>query len=190
MVTVLLRWPVRYCAFTDPGQVKKTRNTKVGAMDIEEAPDQPSRRIGSQKSHQIVAYCHILSLLVRGCHGAHISIALSREWKERSSGFSVAMHLELVGTVRSWQYPRAIRRYDHYCALGCNRCLMARDWWFLPCSFVNLILLILMDIYGHHINCQIIINYLISNIQWYDIQCLMSKIQSIYIYISYHNILI
>ena len=78
MVTVLLRWPVRYCAFTDPGQVKKTRNTKVGAMDIEEAPDQPSRRIGSQKSHQIVAYCHILSLLVRGCHGAHISIALSR----------------------------------------------------------------------------------------------------------------
>ena len=125
----------------------------------------------------------ILSLLVRGCHGAHISIALSREWKERSSGFSVAMHLELVGTVRSWQYPRPIRRYDHYCALGCNRCLMARDWWFLPCSFVNLILLILMDIYGHHINCQIIINYLISNIQWYDIQCLMSKIQSIYIYI-------
>ena len=179
MVTVLLRWPVRYCAFIDPGQVKKTRNTKVGAMDIEEAPDQPSRRIGSQKSHQIVAYCHILSLLVRGCHGAHISIALSREWKERSSGFSVAMHLELVGSVRSWQYPRPIRRYDHYCALGCNRCLMARDWWFLPCSFVNLILLILMDIYGHHINCQIIINYLISNIQWYDIQCLMSKIQYI-----------
>jgi len=116
----------------------------------------------------------ILSLLVRGCHGAHISIALSREWKERSSGFSVAMHLELVGTVRSWQYPRPIRRYDHYCALGCNRCLMARDWWFLPCSFVNLILLILMDIYGHHINCQIIINYLISNIQWYT----MSNVQN------------
>ena len=108
-------------------------------MDIEEAPDQTSRRIGSQKSHQIVAFCHILSLLVRGCHGAHISIALSREWKERSSGFSVAMHLELVGTARSWQYPRAIRRYDHYCALGCNRCLMAREWRFLPCSSVNLI---------------------------------------------------
>lgn len=48
-----------YCAFTDPGQVKKTRNTKVGAMDIEEG--MPRR--------------------------AH----------------------------KSWQYPRAIRRYDHYC---------------------------------------------------------------------------
>ena len=71
------RCPVRYCAYTDPGQVRKTRNLQVGAMDIEEAPDQPSSRIGSHKSSksQIVIY---VSLLLRGCQGAHISLALSR----------------------------------------------------------------------------------------------------------------
>ena len=51
------------------------------------------------------------------------------EWKDKSSGFSVAMKIELFETMRSWQYPRPIRRYDHYCALSCNRCLMARNWF-------------------------------------------------------------
>eukprot|EP00435_Cladocopium_sp_Y103_P041796 s1601_g11.t1 len=40
VVYVVVMACMGYCAFADPGQVRKTRNMKVGAMDIEEAPDQ------------------------------------------------------------------------------------------------------------------------------------------------------
>ena len=74
---------------------------------------------------QIVMY---VSLLLRGCQGAHISLALSRpRVEEKEFWVLVAMQLELSETMRSWQYARPIRRYDHYCALGCNLCLMAMD---------------------------------------------------------------
>ena len=177
MVTVLLRWPVRYCAFIDPGQVKKTRNTKVGAMDIEEAPDQPSRRIGSQKSHQIVAYCHILSLLVRGCHGAHISIALSRPRVEGKEFWVFSS--DAPWTCRNREVMAISPRNPALRPLLCS-CLQSVPHgkgmkvfaWLLGEPDI-------IDTYEHiwtsyTVNCQIIINDLISNIQWYT----MSNVQN------------
>ena len=171
MVTVLLRWPVRYCAFIDPGQVKKTRNTKVGAMDIEKA------RIGSQKSHQIVAYCHILSLLVRGCHGAHISIALSRPRVEGKEFWVFSS--DAPWTCRNREVMAISPRNPALRPLLCS-CLQS-----VPHGKGMKVFALLLgepdiiDTYGHiwtsyTVNCQIIINDLISNIQWYT----MSNVQN------------
>eukprot|EP00435_Cladocopium_sp_Y103_P046968 s528_g13.t1 len=54
VVYVVVMACMGYCAFADPGQVRKTRNMKVGAMDIEEAPDQAPSRIGSKWLQNVI----------------------------------------------------------------------------------------------------------------------------------------
>ena len=131
----------------------------------------------------------ILSLLVRGCHGAHISIALSRPRVEGKEFWVFSS--DAPWTCRNREVMAISPRNPALRPLLCS-CLQS-----VPHGKGMKVFALLLgepdiiDTYGHiwtsyTVNCQIIINDLISNIQWYT----MSNVQNtIYIYIYIYIII-